>query len=244
MSSSPALPRRPDPLVSFLPSLLLLPPPSSFFPAPSTPSSSENKHIVKVKGLAPNVTKEALYTMFHGHFEVKHVSFDRDRTARVSFKDRLVAKEAMKEMNVLQHQLARTVPMLGSAYGLAAQAERDAASLGDIAEDATPLRTPREGVLYQDPKSVASLKGPSRGNCKVIVIGDAGVGKTNLIGAFCHLMQPKGGGYRPTLGVEMHSQKVTLWDKSYINAQIWDTVGQERYVLLYVCVCVCVLCGR
>jgi GTPase SAR1 family protein len=59
----------------------------------------------------------------------------------------------------------------------------------------------------------------------VIVLGDAGVGKTCMIQNFT-----KGGnsliGYRPTLGIDYLSKNIELSGGHVVKAQIWDTAGQ------------------
>ena len=62
---------------------------------------------------------------------------------------------------------------------------------------------------------------------KVVVIGDSGVGKTQLLGRFAKdefFLDSKS-----TIGVEFQTRTLTLHRKR-VKAQIWDTAGQERYV--------------
>ena len=68
---------------------------------------------------------------------------------------------------------------------------------------------------------------------KVIILGDASVGKTALIQRFVtgeYAPLP----YKPTVGADFYSQKLELTstktgEKSLVTLQIWDTAGQERY---------------
>jgi small GTP-binding protein len=59
------------------------------------------------------------------------------------------------------------------------------------------------------------------------MIGDSGVGKSNL------LMRYTKDEFNPdmktTVGVEFATKSVTTVDNKTVKAQIWDTVGQERY---------------
>ncbi len=84
---------------------------------------------------------------------------------------------------------------------------------------------------------------------KIVLVGDSGVGKTNLLAAFvaaneARLAGARGeggaerggprGGYseqrQPTIGCEFYSCSISHpLDKTKINVQIWDTAGQERY---------------
>jgi len=65
---------------------------------------------------------------------------------------------------------------------------------------------------------------------KVVLLGDTGVGKTNLITQFVK------GEYsertESTIGVAFFSHTIKLRDESDIKFEIWDTAGQERYANL------------
>ncbi|CAO3660810.1 unnamed protein product [Umbelopsis ramanniana] len=61
---------------------------------------------------------------------------------------------------------------------------------------------------------------------KVVLIGDSGVGKTNLLSRFTRNefnLESKS-----TIGVEFATRSIQV-DSKTIKAQIWDTAGQERY---------------
>lgn len=62
---------------------------------------------------------------------------------------------------------------------------------------------------------------------KVVMIGDSGVGKSNL------LMRYTKGEFniesKTTIGVEFATKSIRTQDKKVIKAQIWDTAGLERY---------------
>jgi small GTP-binding protein len=61
---------------------------------------------------------------------------------------------------------------------------------------------------------------------KLVLVGDSGVGKTNLMTRFVKeefLVESK-----TTIGVEF-SNKVVALDGRQIKVQVWDTAGQERY---------------
>ncbi|KAL4579545.1 hypothetical protein LXL04_015695 [Taraxacum kok-saghyz] len=61
---------------------------------------------------------------------------------------------------------------------------------------------------------------------KVVLIGDSGVGKSNLLSRFTRnefSLESKS-----TIGVEFATRSIRVDDK-IIKAQIWDTAGQERY---------------
>ncbi|GAV07165.1 hypothetical protein RvY_17040 [Ramazzottius varieornatus] len=61
---------------------------------------------------------------------------------------------------------------------------------------------------------------------KVVLIGDSGVGKSNLLSRFTRNefdLESKS-----TIGVEFATRSVQV-DGKTVKAQIWDTAGQERY---------------
>ncbi|KAI5192159.1 Ras-related protein Rab-11A [Nematocida minor] len=61
---------------------------------------------------------------------------------------------------------------------------------------------------------------------KIVLIGDSGVGKTNLLERLAH--NRFNTSTRSTIGVEFDT-KCFVVDGKKIKAQIWDTAGQERY---------------
>uniref|UniRef100_A0AC34G4W6 Uncharacterized protein n=1 Tax=Panagrolaimus sp. ES5 TaxID=591445 RepID=A0AC34G4W6_9BILA len=61
---------------------------------------------------------------------------------------------------------------------------------------------------------------------KVVMIGDSGVGKSNLLSRFTSNEFDLGS--KTTIGVEFASKTISF-DGKKIKAQIWDTAGQERY---------------
>lgn len=61
---------------------------------------------------------------------------------------------------------------------------------------------------------------------KVVLIGDSGVGKSNLLSRFTRNefnLESKS-----TIGVEFATKSISVENKT-VKAQIWDTAGQERY---------------
>ncbi|XP_075578141.1 ras-related protein Rab-42-like [Pelecanus crispus] len=64
---------------------------------------------------------------------------------------------------------------------------------------------------------------------RVIVLGDAAVGKSSLLRCFA---EGPGGGTAtpcPTVGVEFYSRTVPLPPAGKAKLQLWDTAGQERF---------------
>lgn len=74
---------------------------------------------------------------------------------------------------------------------------------------------------------------------KIILLGDAGVGKTNLLAYFASpsaVATDENGVAetfheirKPTIGVEFGSKTILHPDGTRIRVQVWDTAGQERY---------------
>ncbi|KAI6654592.1 Ras-related protein Rab-11A-like [Oopsacas minuta] len=61
---------------------------------------------------------------------------------------------------------------------------------------------------------------------KIVLIGDSGVGKSNILSRFTRNefdLESK-----TTIGVEFATRSIQI-DSKKIKAQIWDTAGQERY---------------
>jgi len=61
---------------------------------------------------------------------------------------------------------------------------------------------------------------------KVVLIGDAGVGKTNLLSRFTRNEFSLAS--EPTIGVEFSNNYMDV-EGNKVKAQFWDTAGQERY---------------
>lgn len=73
----------------------------------------------------------------------------------------------------------------------------------------------------QTPELSPCLSAPS-----VVLIGESGVGKTNLLSRFTR--NEFSHDSRTTIGVEFSTRTVMLGTAA-IKAQIWDTAGLERY---------------
>ncbi len=76
------------------------------------------------------------------------------------------------------------------------------------------------------PAEYSSEKPTYTHRAKVIVVGDAAVGKTSLIVRYVKgVFNPS---YIITLGVNFFIQDISLGEKT-LRFQIWDTAGQERF---------------
>jgi Ras-related protein Rab-8A len=61
---------------------------------------------------------------------------------------------------------------------------------------------------------------------KVLIIGDSGVGKTNVLLRFCeNTFNPS---HLATIGIDFKIKTMEI-DGKKIRMQIWDTAGQERF---------------
>ena len=77
--------------------------------------------------------------------------------------------------------------------------------------------------------------------CKLILVGESGVGKTSIITRYLNKYQEK---TESTLGAYF-SNKTIIIDGYKINLEIWDTAGQEQYrsinALFYKDACICLM---
>lgn len=60
---------------------------------------------------------------------------------------------------------------------------------------------------------------------KIIILGDSGVGKTNII---CRYTMNEFNFTNSTIGVDYY-RKIIIHDNKKFNIQYWDTAGKERY---------------
>ncbi len=63
---------------------------------------------------------------------------------------------------------------------------------------------------------------------KILLIGDAGVGKTSMLVRFTDPARPFSGGYISTIGIDFKIKHISLSGRK-IKLSIWDTAGQERF---------------
>ena len=63
-------------------------------------------------------------------------------------------------------------------------------------------------------------------HCKVILVGDSGVGKTSIMGRYIREYNPS---EKATIGASFKSTLEKVEGKDNIQFEIWDTAGQERY---------------
>jgi small GTP-binding protein len=61
---------------------------------------------------------------------------------------------------------------------------------------------------------------------KILIIGNSGVGKSNLLLRFSDGSFQDS--FQPTIGVDFKIKSLT-WDNKLIKLQLWDTAGQERF---------------
>jgi Ras-related protein Rab-7A len=61
---------------------------------------------------------------------------------------------------------------------------------------------------------------------KLLLLGDAGVGKTSLLNQFVN--REFSAQYKATIGSDFSSKQLDV-DGHYVTLQIWDTAGQERF---------------
>ncbi len=62
---------------------------------------------------------------------------------------------------------------------------------------------------------------------KVVLVGNAGVGKTSIVAAFTDLVYDMQ--YIPTIGVDYRQKRILTENGTQVKIQLWDTAGQERF---------------
>ncbi len=61
---------------------------------------------------------------------------------------------------------------------------------------------------------------------KIVIIGDSGVGKTNLLNRFARNIFDES--TKNTIGVDFQAKDLIINDQT-VKIQFWDTAGQEQY---------------
>ncbi|CAE7314729.1 RABA2A [Symbiodinium sp. KB8] len=79
----------------------------------------------------------------------------------------------------------------------------------------------------EDGPRLSDFKGSCDHLYKVVLVGDATVGKTHLLSRYVKGTLPKAP--TATIGVEFATRTIPLAVGGTVKAQIWDTAGQERY---------------
>ena len=75
-------------------------------------------------------------------------------------------------------------------------------------------------------KSIAGKEAMYDYMVKLIIIGDSGVGKTNILTRFCEDIFKDT--HVATIGVDFNVKTIQVDDKK-LRLQVWDTAGQERF---------------
>ena len=63
---------------------------------------------------------------------------------------------------------------------------------------------------------------------KIVILGNSGVGKTNILNCLNGKEYKKDEKLKSTIGIDF-VKKETEINKEIITAQLWDTCGEERY---------------
>eukprot|EP01015_Nassula_variabilis_P027187 TRINITY_DN552_c0_g1_i12.p2 TRINITY_DN552_c0_g1~~TRINITY_DN552_c0_g1_i12.p2 ORF type:complete len:252 (+),score=36.36 TRINITY_DN552_c0_g1_i12:103-858(+) len=82
-------------------------------------------------------------------------------------------------------------------------------------------------IIYFCRNMQSDLDEQLTGIAKIILIGDSGVGKSNLLLRYCK--NEFSAETKSTIGVEFESKIVQVAGDKLIKANIWDTAGQERF---------------
>jgi small GTP-binding protein len=82
--------------------------------------------------------------------------------------------------------------------------------------------------MSRDPPSVGASAGPTQKTWRVLILGDASVGKTCILRHFRGDADPTKDTLA-TVGIDMVRSDVQIGKKT-VKLQIWDTAGQEKCV--------------
>jgi small GTP-binding protein len=90
------------------------------------------------------------------------------------------------------------------------------------------------GLLFQRQRSLAfeiqcAIQMSERALCKVVFLGDSGVGKTSIVSRWANSVFHEES--RPTVGAR-HDRRVVTVDSGDIELSVWDTAGQEQFQAL------------
>lgn len=75
-------------------------------------------------------------------------------------------------------------------------------------------------------EEIKEYEGHDDCNLKIIVVGDSGVGKSNILNRFCSNQFNMDS--KATIGVELFTKTYKIYNK-VAKIIFWDTAGQERY---------------
>lgn len=108
----------------------------------------------------------------------------------------------------------------------ASQADANSGGSGGKRKNSTMLLSPSTSSSSATNSPRSSTLSPGEYILKVVLIGDSGVGKSNLVMRFTkNKYQSKS---VQTVGFEFAAKTIRVGDRR-IKAQIWDTAGQERF---------------
>ncbi|GAH07002.1 unnamed protein product, partial [marine sediment metagenome] len=62
---------------------------------------------------------------------------------------------------------------------------------------------------------------------KIVILGEAAVGKTSLLNRFCE--DTFNEDYKPTLGANIIRKDVNIEENTKVRLIMWDLAGQEKY---------------
>jgi small GTP-binding protein len=80
--------------------------------------------------------------------------------------------------------------------------------------------------MVEDIVEVKDLHEPDDFSIKIVIVGDSGVGKSNILSRY--VQNNFSHDSKATVGVELSTKTYMIKDK-IVKVQIWDTAGQERY---------------
>lgn len=89
--------------------------------------------------------------------------------------------------------------------------------------NATPYKTGNFSIQTREKCYTGQI--PKSGSCKVVFIGDAGIGKSTLINSFSNGFVEI---YKPTIGIDFKLENFDVLSVPFLM-ELWDTAGTERF---------------
>ena len=140
--------------------------------------------------------------------------------------DNILEKERPTESSNNDEIFANRFTIVENNYEEPSDLKDDSVNLSKNKESSSNNNSKTE-VLNKKKKQKKSKGNINFINIKVILIGDASVGKTSIIGRY--LNNSFNENYKCTIQAEQQTKIIKEDEKTSIKMTIWDTVGQEKF---------------
>ena len=140
--------------------------------------------------------------------------------------DNILEKERPTESSNNDEIFANRFTIVENNYEEPSDLKDDSVNLSKNKESSSNNNSKTE-VLNKKKKQKKSKGNINFINIKVILVGDASVGKTSIIGRY--LNNSFNENYKCTIQAEQQTKIIKEDEKTSIKMTIWDTVGQEKF---------------